>query len=103
MRQSISSPLIHRVLYVSLVSILVNSLNHSTVLSTTFSALGNLVWMSIIGARLLINMKEAGEKGLGYGTSCVSKPTITTVEFAAPSSSVESSSEESVGETNAAL
>ena len=47
-------------------------------------AIANPSLLSIIGARLLYNMKEAGAKGLNEGTSCDSKSTISDIEFGAP-------------------
>ena len=40
--------------------------------------------LSILGARLLFNMKEAGAKGLNEGTSCGSKSTISNIKFGVP-------------------
>ena len=40
--------------------------------------------LSILGARLLFNMKEAGEKGLNQGTSCGAKSTMSDIDFAVP-------------------
>lgn len=47
---------------------------------------GNPVILSSVGARLLINMKEAGEKGLneGMGSSAASRDTVSGMDFAAP-------------------
>lgn len=49
-------------------------------------SLGNTAILSSVGARLLINMKEAGEKGLneGMGSSADSKVTVSGMDFAAP-------------------
>lgn len=51
-------------------------------------SLGNPALLSSVGARLLLNMKEAGEKGLnkGMGSSIagVSKATVKGMDFAAP-------------------
>ena len=43
--------------------------------------LANPALLSILGARLLFNMKEAGAKGLNEGTSCGSKSTISEIDF----------------------
>ena len=40
--------------------------------------------LSVLGAHLLFNMKEAGEKGLNQGTNCGSKSIVTEMDFAAP-------------------
>ena len=49
-------------------------------------SLGNQAILSSVGARLLINMKEAGMKGLneGMGSSAGSKATVSGMDFAAP-------------------
>lgn len=48
--------------------------------------LGNPAILSSVGARLLINMKEAGAKGLseGMGSSAGSRATVSGLDFAAP-------------------
>ena len=52
------------------------------------SLLGNTATLSSVGARLLINMKEAGAKGLneGMGSSAGSgsKSTVSGMDFATP-------------------
>ena len=50
--------------------------------------------LSVLGARLLFNMKEAGAKGLNEGTSCGSKSTISDIEFGAPPEAVASQSQD---------
>ena len=50
------------------------------------STLGNPAILSSVGARLLINMKKAGAKGLneGIGGSSGSKATVSGMDFAVP-------------------
>ena len=50
------------------------------------SSLGSPAILSSVGARLLINMKEAGAKGLneGMGSSAGSKATVSGMDFAVP-------------------
>ena len=50
------------------------------------ATLGNPSILSSVGARLLINMKEAGAKGWneGMGSSAGSKATVSGMDFAAP-------------------
>ena len=55
-------------------------------------ALANPSLLSILGARLLFNMKEAGAEGLNEGTSCGSKSTISDIEFGAPPEATASQS-----------
>ena len=60
--------------------------------------LTNLSLLSILGARLLLNMKEAGTKGLNEGTSCGSKSTISNIDFGAPAEATASqSNDEALG------
>lgn len=51
---------------------------------TVGGSLGNVAILSSVGARLLLNMKEAGEKGLneGMGSSGLKASTINGMEFA---------------------
>ena len=56
--------------------------------------LANPPLLSILGARLLFNMKEAGAKGLNEGTSCSSKSTISGIEFGTPPEAAASQSHE---------
>ena len=56
------------------------------------SGLADPALLSILGARLLFNMKEAGAKGLNEGTSCDSKSTISDIEFGAPPEATTSQS-----------
>ena len=73
----------HSVILVSVFEIIVNFTEVSNALSTyILSGLANPPLLSIIGARLLFNMKEAGEKGLNEGTSCGSKSTVSEIDFA---------------------
>ena len=48
------------------------------------AVLANPSLLSVLGARLLFNMKEAGAKGFNEGTSCSSKSTISDIDFGAP-------------------
>lgn len=67
------------------------------------NSLGNPAILSSVGARLLINMKEAGAKGLneGMGSSAGSKATVSGIGFAAPPAQMSVSShvggEEEIG------
>ena len=66
------------------------------------NVLANPPLLSILGARLLFNMKEAGAKGLNEGTSCGSKSTISDIEFGAPPEAATSQSHDEVMETGIA-
>ena len=56
----------------------------NTLFAYILDVLANPSLLSILGARLLFNMKEAGAKGLNEGTSCGSKSTISDIDFGAP-------------------
>ena len=61
--------------------------NFVTAETTRFFVLalmGNPAFLSVLGARLLFNMKEAGTKGLNEGRSCGSKSTVSDIEFEPP-------------------
>ena len=76
----------HSVILVSVFQIVGNFTDESNTLFTyILIVLANPPLLSILGARLLFNMKEAGAKGLNEGTSCGQKSTISDIEFAAPS------------------
>ncbi|KAL5524847.1 hypothetical protein ACEPAF_9993 [Sanghuangporus sanghuang] len=52
-------------------------------LSNLFNALGNPAFLSVLGSRMLINLKEAGERGQNQGTSYrMSSSTVSEMEFA---------------------
>ena len=61
-------------------------------MSTIFDIAGNTSFLSILGAHLLFNMKEAGERGLNQGTSCGSKSTMSNIDFAMPPEAATSDS-----------
>ena len=52
-------------------------------LSDVLSTIGNSTYLSVLGSRLLINLKEAGELGLNMGTSYrPNSQTISNIDFA---------------------
>ena len=53
-------------------------------LTGIFYVVANPINLSILGAHILFNMKEAGDKGLSQGMSYGSKMTISDIEFASP-------------------
>lgn len=67
-----------------MLQILENVFIESILLSTILTSIGNPVLLSLLGARLLFNMKEAGAKGLNQGTSCGSKSTVSEIDFTEP-------------------
>ena len=70
------------VIFVILLRILSDTVGVGGALNIIFGALGDASILSILSARLLINMKEAGEKGLYQGTSCGSQATtISGMDF----------------------
>ena len=66
------------------------------------NVLANPSLLSILGSRLLFNMKEAGAKGLNEGTSCGSKSTISDIDFGAPPEAAASQSHDEAMETGIA-
>ena len=73
----------HSVILVSVFEIIVNFTFESNALfAYILTVLGNPSLLSILGARLLFNMKEAGFKGLNQGMSCGSKSTVSEIDFA---------------------
>ena len=85
-----------RVIFVSVLKIIENNLGQgTTLLSSILDLAGNTALVSILGARLLFNMKEAGEKDLNQGTSCGSKSTVSEIDFAdAPQIATEHSQQD---------
>ena len=85
----------HSVILVSLFAIVGNFTFESNALFVyILGMLANPSLLSILGSRLLFNMKEAGAKGLNEGTSCGSKSTISNIEFGAPPEAAVSQSQD---------
>jgi len=79
-------------IFVCFANIVSDVIDLSSLLSTVLGIAGNPAFLSILGARLLFNMKVAGEKGLNQGTSCPTRSTGGEIDFAAPpAGAVESS------------
>ena len=64
----------------------------TTLLDYIFTVIGNPSLLSVLGARILINMKEAGEKGLNQGTGCRPRSTLSGIDCAMPTDSALESS-----------
>lgn len=79
-----------RLIIVSAFGVLENFLPSSILVLVLGGTIGNLAILSSVGARLLLNMKEAGEKGLneGMGGSGL-KATVDGMEFAAPAQTLD--------------
>ncbi|KAL5524841.1 hypothetical protein ACEPAF_9987 [Sanghuangporus sanghuang] len=73
------------------------------VLSNILSSLGNPALLSLLGTRMLFNLKEAGERGQNEGTSYrVQSGTVSEINFAAPvNAQRESEAEDVVREESA--
>ena len=83
----------HSVVLISVIQIVVKFTDGSNALFTyILDTLADPALLSILGSRLLFNMKEAGAKGLNEGTSCGSKSTISDIEFGAPPKAAASQS-----------
>lgn len=74
--------IISSVISVSVIQIIGNVFNGGTFLAAVLNSVGNPALLSLLGARLLFNMKEAGAKGLNQGTSCGSRSTVSAIGFA---------------------
>ena len=93
----------HSVILVSVFEIVLNFTEESSALfASILIVLGNPPLLSILGARLLFNMKEAGAKGLNEGTSCGSKSTISNIDFGAPPEATSSQSHDEATEPGTA-
>ena len=83
----------HSVILVSVFKIVVDFAAESNAhFAYILDTLANPTLLSILGARLLFNMKEAGAKGLNEGTSCGSNSTISDIDFGAPPEAAASQS-----------
>lgn len=69
------------------------NIDGSGLLAGILISVANPALLSLLGARLLFNMKEAGEKGLNQGTSCRKKFTVSGIDFAEPSQVVTGQSQ----------
>ena len=83
-------------------NIVQNLTDESETFNSALSILANPALLSILGARLLFNMKEAGAKGLNEGTSCGSKSTISDIDFGAPPEATASQSQDEAMEAGIA-
>ena len=89
----------HSVILVSVIAIVVDlPIGSNARFAYVLSVLGNPSLLSVLGARLLFNMKEAGAKGLNEGTSCGSRSTISDIEFGAPPEAATSQSHDEATE-----
>lgn len=100
---AVSNPMrFSSLILVSVLQIMDTSLGEaSTLLSAILNSVGSPAFLSILGARLLFNMREAGEKGLNEGTSCGSKSTVSGIDFAEPPQAAMEHSQEELGRDEA--
>lgn len=77
--------IVSSVILVSVIRIVDASVKQSTVLSDILNLVGSPALLSILGARLLFNTKEAGAKGLIEGTNCYSRSSASDIRFLGPS------------------
>lgn len=82
--------IVFSVILVSVLQIIDNIVDNNSALGFIFSAIGNPALLSLLGARLLFNMKEAGEKGLNQGMSCGSRSTVSGIDFVSPQAGTDS-------------
>ena len=95
-----SIPSYLRVILVSVLRVISIFVVESLVVSAILSFAGNPAFLSVLGAHLLFNMKEAGAKGLNQGTNYGSRVIVSDIDFAAapPVATTESSNEETNSE-----
>ena len=75
-------PLI-RLIFISAGAIVLNFIPSNIPVTMIGSSFGNTAILSSVGARLLLNMKEAGAQGLNEGMgSNISKATVSGMDFA---------------------
>lgn len=67
---------------VCVVQIADDFIDDNNVLSEFLFYIVNPSLLSLLGARLLFNIKEAGENGLYQGTCCGQKSTVSGIDFA---------------------
>ena len=85
----------YSVILVSVFHIIIDfTFGSNALFAYALEVLANPPLLSVLGTRLLFNMKEAGAKGLNEGTSCGSKSTISDIEFGAPPEASASQSHE---------
>lgn len=89
---------IFRLVFVSILSIIPNFVQESLLVSGILGFAGSPAILSFLGARLLFNIKEAGEKGLDQGTSCGSGSTVSDIDFAEPPPGAASESQSELTE-----
>lgn len=70
------------VLAVSGAQIIGDYINGSLIVDDILALIGNTSFLSLMGSRLLFNMKEAGERGLNQGTNCSLRATASPIDFA---------------------
>ena len=88
----------------SVIKIIGDSIDPNSKIGLLFQTLGEPTLVSLVGARILFNMKEAGERGLNQGTSCEVKSTIISImDFAAPPDSVAEDSVEAIAESKGVM
>lgn len=72
-------------IYVGIATLAELYFTFSIVPSTIFGLTSDPIVLSVLGTRVLLNLKVEGEKSLQQGTSSSEKSTIMGIEFAAPS------------------
>lgn len=78
------------VILVCMFDIVQNLTNGSETFNSALSVLANPALLSILGSRLLFNIKEAAARGLNGGMGWGGKMTISDIEFGMPSETAAS-------------
>ena len=71
-----------RVIVVSVLKIISVFVDANQLLASIVEFAGSSGFLSVLGAHLIFNMKEAGEKDLNQGMSCAFQTTISGIGFA---------------------
>lgn len=86
---------------VSVLQIIDSIFSEDSLLSLILTLVGSPALLSLLGARLLFNLKEAGSNSLSQGTSCGSKSTVTAMDFSEALQASSGRSEEEAMEIEA--
>ena len=83
-----------RVIIVSVLKIISVFVEANQLLISIVELTGSSAFLSVLGAHLLFNMKEAGERDLNQGMSCAFQTTVSNIDFAISPAAVSYSQEE---------
>ena len=88
------------VIFVTTSNILYDFIEANSTTSLILNSLGSTPILSLIGSRMLLNMKEAGECGVNEGTNCLASA-VSDIQFGSPVRNEEMHTETMLSEENA--